>query len=204
MAAPRRPERVIRITDPRAIRALAHEVRQRLVAMLARGREFTATEAAVEIGITPSAMSYHLRLLAKYGLAEPAEASSDGRERRWRGTFDSLVMSPEGARSRGSAAAHLEVFQAALRQSVLTSLGLPEVAERPEDRPGGQGITMARVELRLTPDRIAELSERLHDVLNEFDDDPSDEAGAVPVHAFYLITPQGVPGGVSAATPTPS
>lgn len=187
--------RVTRLTDPTAIRALAHDVRQRLVSMLARGREFTATEAAAEIGISPSAMSYHLRLLAKYGLAEPADPSGDGREKRWRGTFDSLVMDPEGDVDRRSAAAHLEIFQAALRQSVLVSLALPDVPT-PEGRsPRGSGISMARVEARLTPADTAELSERLSALLTEFNDrSAADDPAAAPVQVFSLVAPQAVPG----------
>jgi predicted ArsR family transcriptional regulator len=48
------------------------------------GRELTATECAEIAGLSPSAMSYHLRSLEKYGIVERAEAAADGRERPWR------------------------------------------------------------------------------------------------------------------------
>ena len=36
------------------------------------------------VGLSPSATSYHLRELAKYGLVEQAPSRGDGRERVWR------------------------------------------------------------------------------------------------------------------------
>src|SRR5262249_1657449 len=48
------------------------------------GDELTATECASLTGLSPSATAYHLKLLERYGFAEPAPARSDGRERPWR------------------------------------------------------------------------------------------------------------------------
>jgi DNA-binding transcriptional ArsR family regulator len=75
----------VRLSDPRAIRALAHPARLAVIDALARGQSLTATEAAEVAGLSPSAMSYHLRALAKWGIVRAADAgeSSDGRERRW-------------------------------------------------------------------------------------------------------------------------
>jgi DNA-binding transcriptional ArsR family regulator len=75
-------ERVL--TDPRAIRALAHPARLSVLDALSDGAELTATECAEAAGISPSAMSYHLRALEKWGFVERAENSGDGRERPWR------------------------------------------------------------------------------------------------------------------------
>jgi DNA-binding transcriptional ArsR family regulator len=72
------------LTDARAIRALAHPARLAVLDALSGGGELTATECADIAGITPSAMSYHLRALEKWGFVERAPASGDGRERPWR------------------------------------------------------------------------------------------------------------------------
>src|SRR4051794_4241177 len=72
------------ISDPRAIRALAHPARQVVIDELYDGKVLTATECAELAGLTPSAMSYHLRALERWGILERAEASADGRERPWR------------------------------------------------------------------------------------------------------------------------
>jgi predicted ArsR family transcriptional regulator len=43
----------------------------------------TATECARIAGVTPSAASYHLRQLARYGFVGPAPSRGDRRERIW-------------------------------------------------------------------------------------------------------------------------
>lgn len=86
--------RTLTLTDPRAIRVLAHEVRQQLLDELGGGEVLTATDAAKRCGITPSAMSYHLRAMERWGIVERVE-SVDGRERPWRLAADSIQISDE-------------------------------------------------------------------------------------------------------------
>lgn len=74
------------VTDPQAMRALAHPVRLRILAHLQRRGQSTATRLAPEVGATPSVTSWHLRHLAKFGLVADADAGSDGRQRWWRAT----------------------------------------------------------------------------------------------------------------------
>ena len=92
----------VRITDPRALRALAHPARQHIVNELYSGETLTATEAAELTGLTPSAMSYHLRALAKWGIVTRDE-SNDGRERPWRAAADGLTITPGAHRDAGLA-----------------------------------------------------------------------------------------------------
>ncbi|WP_328464390.1 helix-turn-helix domain-containing protein [Actinoplanes sp. NBC_00393] len=80
-----------RVSDARTMRALAHPARIEIVEHLsASGAAVTATECAGLVGLSPSATSYHLRELAKYGLVEQAPGRGDGRERLWRSTSTSL------------------------------------------------------------------------------------------------------------------
>jgi len=81
--------RPVELTDPRAIRALAHAARLAVIEELYSGRELTATECAAIAGVSPSTMSYHLRSLEKAGIVERAEPTTDARERPWRraGTY---------------------------------------------------------------------------------------------------------------------
>ena len=59
---------VVSITDPQAIRALAHDARLIVLdELFASQTTRTATELASMCSLTPSAMSYHLRALEKYG-----------------------------------------------------------------------------------------------------------------------------------------
>src|SRR4051795_13368231 len=77
----------VRISDPTMMRALAHPARIEIVEHLgSSGAVVTATECAGLVGLSPSATSYHLRELAKYGLVEQAPSRGDARERVWRST----------------------------------------------------------------------------------------------------------------------
>jgi DNA-binding transcriptional ArsR family regulator len=71
------------LTDPRAMRAMAHPVRLALMEALGHYGPLTATEAAERVGESPSNCSFHLRQLAKYGFVEEAEGGK-GRQRPWR------------------------------------------------------------------------------------------------------------------------
>ncbi|GAA3593452.1 helix-turn-helix domain-containing protein [Nonomuraea rosea] len=71
------------LDDPKAMRALAHPARLMILDRLGTQDSATATEVAEIAGITPSAASYHLRMLAKYGFVEDAPPRGDGRERLW-------------------------------------------------------------------------------------------------------------------------
>lgn len=77
--------RTVQITDPRALRALAHPIRLDLISLLRQGGPLTATQAGEQIGESPASCSFHLRQLAKYGLVEEA-GGGHGRERPWRAT----------------------------------------------------------------------------------------------------------------------
>jgi len=78
-------QRSVHLTDPRALRAVAHPVRLALISQLRRRGPLTATQASELVGESPSSCSFHLRQLAKYGLVEEA-GGGRGRERPWRAT----------------------------------------------------------------------------------------------------------------------
>ncbi|MDP9869744.1 MULTISPECIES: winged helix-turn-helix domain-containing protein [Streptosporangium] len=73
----------MKITDPRAMRALAHPLRLDLMDLLGRIGPATAAVCARRLGTTQASCSFHLRQLAKYGYVVEAE-SEDQRERPWR------------------------------------------------------------------------------------------------------------------------
>jgi DNA-binding transcriptional ArsR family regulator len=95
------------ITDVRVLAALSHPARVRLLNHLVEVGPSTATECATVAGVTPSACSYHLRHLQRFGLverSEPADGEArDGRERWWRAAQTGVSLLP--APSRHDAAA---------------------------------------------------------------------------------------------------
>src|ERR1700760_1666023 len=77
-------ERTVKqLTDPRALRALAHPTRLALAGLLRRDGPLTATRAGELLGQSSASASFHLRQLAKYGLVEEA-GGRPGREQPWR------------------------------------------------------------------------------------------------------------------------
>ena len=72
-----------KITDPKALRALAHPLRWQLIELLELEGSATATRCAEATGESVASCSYHLNVLAKYGFIEAAEGGS-GREKPWR------------------------------------------------------------------------------------------------------------------------
>jgi predicted ArsR family transcriptional regulator len=80
-----RARRSVELTDPRALRAVAHPLRLSLISLLRRDGPLTATQAGAKVGESPASCSFHLRQLAKYGLVEEA-GGGRGRERPWRAT----------------------------------------------------------------------------------------------------------------------
>ena len=77
------------LTDPKAMRALAHPLRWALLEALAQAGTLTATQASEMLNESPANCAFHLRTLAKYGFVEEA-GGGRGRERPWRRTYDTL------------------------------------------------------------------------------------------------------------------
>lgn len=79
-----RPDRA-HITDPRAMRAVAHPLRLALLEAIRREGTLTATRAGEMLDESPGNVSWHLKILARYGFIEEAEGGR-GRTRPWRAT----------------------------------------------------------------------------------------------------------------------
>jgi hypothetical protein len=102
---PEQARSVKRLTDPRALRALAHPIRLSLLGLLRTEGPLTATQAGQLLGESSASCSFHLRQLAKYGLAEEA-GGGQGRQRPWRATamftaVPNVTDSPELAAASG-------------------------------------------------------------------------------------------------------
>ena len=160
-----RAERVT-LRDPAAIKALAHPARLAVLDELMSERELTATEIAESVGMSPSAMSYHLRQLARWKIVVPAE-SDDGRERRWRLNPGGFAIEPE--HPRASAAAEATLISAALerqQRDVLAWFNSPE-AENPMLN---ELAMIATSYLWLTEAEMRSINDRFQATVEEFSD----------------------------------
>ncbi|WMX47139.1 winged helix-turn-helix domain-containing protein [Streptomyces roseicoloratus] len=179
--------RSIRLTDPRALRAYAHPTRMTLVGLLRSEGPFTATRAAELTGESVASCSYHLRILAKYGLVEQAPGGK-GREKPWQATArytewpghseDPAVA--EAADALSGAAMELN-FQRVLR-AVEKRRTLPR--EWQEAEVFGDSL------LHLTPEELADLGRRMEELLRPYEDRATDAAlrpeGARPVSILRI------------------
>ncbi|MCZ2858388.1 winged helix-turn-helix domain-containing protein [Blastococcus sp. VKM Ac-2987] len=77
-------EPAVEVTDIRALRALSHPLRNRLLGHLRLHGPTTASRLARAVGESSGSTSYHLRQLAGYGFVEEVEGQGTGRERWWR------------------------------------------------------------------------------------------------------------------------
>jgi DNA-binding transcriptional ArsR family regulator len=77
-------EPAVQVTDVRALRALAHPLRSRLLAQLRLHGPATASQLGRTVGESSGSTSYHLRQLAAYGFVEEVEGQGTARERWWR------------------------------------------------------------------------------------------------------------------------
>jgi len=158
------------IEDPRAIRALAHPARMEAIDRLYAGEVLTATELADGLDVTPSAMSYHLRELSKWGIIIRVSDDGDGRERRWQAAGDTLTVrpTPDGRTSPTRASAgmmlisqELERVRAKMEEYLLHLDELPP--------PWNQLIVMSADELMLSPAEFRELHAELRTLIERFE-----------------------------------
>jgi DNA-binding transcriptional ArsR family regulator len=159
---------MLRLQDPRDIRALAHPARTAIIDALASGDELTATECASLTGLSPSATAYHLKLLERYGFAEPAPARSDGRERPWRATprrapFDLDSSTP--ATAAAAAAVALAYFD---RSRALAEEFIATEGEEPEE--WQHVAALANADLWLSADEARRVAAALGAVVEPYRD----------------------------------
>ncbi|KQU68042.1 hypothetical protein ASD62_12660 [Phycicoccus sp. Root563] len=181
-----RQRTTLTIDDPHALRALAHPARQRVIEELFNGEVLTATEAARLCGITPSAMSYHLRALEQWGIVE-RDTSADGRERPWRATADHFSIAPRTHRAAGTAAS-----QAFLLPWVgELQAGLERAADSLADDDADDWTTLSRGRLWLTAEESVALREEMTGVLDRYRGRTSRNhpEGARARNAYWLLLP---------------
>jgi hypothetical protein len=161
------PRSVKRITDPKALRALAHPIRMSLIGLLRTEGPLTATKAAELLGENSATTSFHLRQLAKYGMAEEAPGGQ-GRERPWQATTMSTDV-PDFTDDPQLAAAGA-MFRTVIAQRYFEWLQR-WLVERPTE-PGEwqRADVFGDLLLYLTSDELADLGQKMRDLFDEYVD----------------------------------
>jgi DNA-binding transcriptional ArsR family regulator len=196
---PGSPDNPLQITDPRAMRALAHPARIAILQHLVIDGPATATDCAEIAGLSPSACSYHLRALARHGFVqEDAASAADGRHRPWRALFVALSFSDDPDQPEAVKAADrllMESLQARFEEIRY------EYRDREADYPPEwRGVAVIHQDIvHVTPDELTELQSRLRRVLSDYRrlDAADRPSGSRRVHVIVDLTPWFRPDGES-------
>ena len=180
----------VEITDPRAMRALAHPVRLAALERLRRHGPSTATELAPHVGATPTVTSWHLRHLAEFGLVRDAEPGPDRRTRRWEavGRGFRFAPGPEGEGREAAGALTRLMFR---RSADAPARWMAEVA--PQLSPQWSRLAgLADTRIVLSPAELAELSDAVEELLAPYvhRDGADHPAGARPVRLLRYVLPE--------------
>lgn len=182
--------RAVQVTDPRALRALAHPTRLALLGLLRRSGPLTATQAGEMVGESPACCSFHLRQLAKYGLVEEA-GGGRGRERPWRATAISTEWAARGGGEEADAAGAL-LSRVVVERYFEDALAWLERRDC-EDSEWIDAAILSDAIVYMTPEELREVDERIRAVLEPYlerleDPEPPTE-GARPVSVIALAFP---------------
>ncbi|MEV7404936.1 helix-turn-helix domain-containing protein [Streptomyces sp. NPDC091267] len=180
----------IEITEPKAMRALAHPVRLAILERLQRHGAATATQLSPDVGATPSVTSWHLRHLAGFGLVRDAEAGGDRRERRWEAVARGFRFAmPEDEEGRSAA-------RVLSREMFDRAAGQPQrwVAETEPDLDqvwrGLAGLANTRVVV--SPEELAAIEDAIEGVLAPYvTRDPAQRpSGSRDVRLLRYVLPE--------------
>ena len=186
------PADELELTDPRAMRALAHPARLAILEFLQLNGSGTATECAREVGGSPQAASYHLRALAKWGLIQPVE-SHDGRETRWELAARSIHFASGDDSPQFRTAARALGRRILERDDRVVNAYL--AAEPAESREWRDAATFGSASVYVTPGELHELAGKFRELIKEYErpDDGDRPEGARRVHVVLRAVPYVAP-----------
>jgi DNA-binding transcriptional ArsR family regulator len=183
------------LSDPKAIRALAHPLRLDLLQLLLASGPATAAQCGRVLGASQASCSFHLRQLAKYGFVEDTGPGSDRRERRWRVVVDERLSVRLGSGSDAVVRQQIEgIVVEHEMQAILDYSRRPEGADPQWQHKAGIVAAMAV----LSPDDAAAIKEKWIALLEPYiararDADAELQSGQRLVRCFMAATPLAEP-----------
>jgi hypothetical protein len=178
------------ITDPQALRALAHPVRLAILNHLQRHGPATATQLSPHVGATPSVVSWHLRHLASFALIKDWDGATSKRERWWQATAKGFRFNlPDDAEGQNAARQ--------LRGEMFAQYGeLPQqwlLQEEPRlDTRWRRLAGMANTRIVVTAEELREIEDAVEELLAPYvqrkDQEPP--AGARGVSMLRYVMPE--------------
>lgn len=174
--------------DPQILRAIAHPVRNRILAELDARGSMRAADVARALDLPANLASFHLRQLAKYGLVEEDPAAArDRRDRVWRAVNPdgfSVEMSEVERQPGGKAAAR--VFRRTKRDwgHLVVDTALADHKQE------GTFSTLTDTALLLTKEEAKELAAEVDEVLQRWAERTRDaDEGRVTFLYYGMLLP---------------
>ncbi|WP_437720336.1 ArsR/SmtB family transcription factor [Sorangium sp. So ce861] len=179
------------VPDVETLKAVAHPIRTKLLALLRYEGPATASELGRRLDESSGSTSYHLRQLARYGFVEEVSQQPNRRDKRWRAThrftswsWAEFAGDPEGrqisdALERRVLASAVDAFQRWSAERDTLDVRWADAGGVHDDL------------LRLTPSQLTRLTEELGEVFARYRSLPPD-AGDEPVghvRVYQLLLP---------------
>jgi DNA-binding transcriptional ArsR family regulator len=181
------------LTSATELRALSHPTRLTLLTLLDEEGPLTATEAGERIGESPANASFHLRTLARYGYVEEAPGGR-GRQRPWQVVrrANDIPGDELSAEAKLAADGLLELIRERDNDRLL-AYGRTRSDYPKEWR---AAATEMRMSLHLTAPELAELGERVEELLRPYVEGTAGEErrpGTLPVAFGLFAVPTRLP-----------
>lgn len=186
----------MKLTDARAMRALAHPLRIELFERLAIVGSATASDLAPLVGSTPSNCSFHLRKLAEAGFIERVPGHS-GRQRPWQ-VLD-IRQSWETPTDDADLAGAATALDSSFREWEFERIR--QAAAQPSPQGWNGALTTVGATLFLTADEARDIGARIAEIVNEYtgrwdhlDERPADGRPVRLYSTAYLVQAAGEEG----------
>jgi predicted ArsR family transcriptional regulator len=188
---PHAPETRRPATEDEA-RALASAIRLRIL-RLCLDHALTNKQVAARLGVNAATTLHHIRKLVATGFLaaeEERRGTRGAREVPYRSTGKSWTLSVGATRVEGGGRAMLDAF--------LDELSYVDIDPTMGDHTDVERVHLMRLGLRLPPEQLAELSERINTLLDEYASQPPDLENGVPFSVFMALFPDVTRDGIPA------
>jgi DNA-binding transcriptional ArsR family regulator len=154
-----------RVTDPAALKALAHPLRMALLGALVTEGPLTASQAAALVDASPSNCSWHLRKLAEHGFVRETRGTT-GRQRPWQAVSEGLSWGDDPAEGADAASAlAADALTDVLVEREVQRLRAARASRDREPTDWREATGMTHTQLWLTAEEAAEVRSALSRLL---------------------------------------
>ena len=185
-----------RVSDPAALKALAHPLRVALLEVLVTDGPLTASQASAKVAASPSNCSWHLRKLAEHGFVRETRGRT-GRQRPWQAVSEGLAWLDDRSAEAADPSTRLaaEAVGDMLVERELQRLRAARAARESEPAEWREATGLVRAQLWLNAAEAQLLKETLSELVSgpgaRDNDQQGHPADARPVSLVAWLVPSG-------------